>query len=168
MFTKLINYITQFKRTSTKNNQPSQLVIFDGDQCNTITFDRLFSTTNLDSTKYIWVSAGSVQKSATRSASTPNQLEIVKVKASGKEASDTQIALCIVDALARNPALKTVFIVSNDGDFCDTATMIGNYFPNAKFVLVRDQLQPTSKKAKSNRNCSIVLLKKIPSKKSKK
>lgn len=143
----------------------TEYVIFDGDQTANKTLMSLM--TNSASTKFVWVQVGSlIPKALTANI---HRIELIQPSNVGKEATDTQIAISIVDALHKIKTLHTVYIVSSDGDFIDVVTNISKLFPTKKFVLVDSQSHRTSKAASrvlrtlntTNPNCFSVKMKKM-------
>lgn len=142
----------------------TEYVIFDGDQTNDKTLISLL--TDSKSTKFVWVQVGTTLSK--KLSQNLGRVEVIRPSSVGKEATDTQIAISIVDALHTIKTLKTVFIVSSDGDFIDVVTNVSKIFPDKKFVLVDNQTRQTSKSAISalrtlnttNSNCFSVKIKK--------
>lgn len=143
-------------------NGVREFVIFDGDQTSFTTLKKLFIEKS--STKFVWVQSGTVSKKV---ISLSKSIELIKPSHIGKEATDTQIGISIVVALTKNSDIKTVYIVSTDGDFYDVVMNISREFPSVKFVIVNDQNHKTSVVAQTalrkinnrNKNCFYVKLK---------
>lgn len=147
-----------------KSTPVTEYVIFDGDQTGDKTLMSLL--TDSTHTKFVWVQIASiVSKKLTANL---HRIELIQPSNVGKEATDTQIAISIVDALHKIKTLHTVYIVSSDGDFIDVVTNISKLFTTKKFVLVDNQSHRTSKTASrvlrtlntTNPNCFSVKLKK--------
>jgi hypothetical protein len=141
----MFSFIKKFFGLSTVDKSEGslikQLVIFDGDQCHQDTFLSLYK--DCPSTKFLYV-AISISKVVRRFCKA-NPIEVIQPYHIGKEATDNQIAISLVCELSKNPSIKMVHIVSNDGDFYDIMKNTSRYFPSVKFVLVSDQRTATSK-----------------------
>jgi uncharacterized LabA/DUF88 family protein len=123
----------------------TEYVIFDGDQTSDKTFLMLLTTSK--STKFVWVQVGTILSKIMKLYCDDERVELIQPSSVGKEATDTQIAISIVDALHTIKTLHTVYIVSSDGDFIDVIVNISKLFPTKKFVLVNNQQHKSSKSA---------------------
>lgn len=146
---------------------PTEHVFFDGDQTNKQTFDVLW-VKDSKQTKFTWVS---VHMHLPKFINT-ELINYIKPASVGKEATDTQIAMSIVDELHKLPSLKTIYIVTSDGDFLDTVINLSVMFPTKKFVIINNGTHCTSGAGtaagrtlnQNHPNCSIIKIK-LPEKK---
>lgn len=126
-------------------NKVTQYVVFDGDQTPSKVIQKIYKP---DSTiKYDWVGVVSVPKVVTNI-----DVNVIKPTNFGKEATDTQIAISISDNLHKNKNIRTVCIVSDDGDFVDITLSLSKLFPNVNFYLASIRSTNCNKKKINNLN----------------
>lgn len=125
-------------------NKVTQYVVFDGDQTPSKVIQKLYKPN--PTIKYDWVGVVSIPNVV------KGVINTIQPTNFGKEATDTQIAISIADNLHKNKNIKTVCIVSDDGDFVDIVLSLSKLFPNVNFYLASMKSTNSNKKKINNLN----------------
>jgi hypothetical protein len=153
MIQKFVNWVRGFCSPS----GPTELVFFDGDQVTKAELNQFYRKHT--SVEYHWIQVGSVFPRILPK----HNLHFHHAPSTGKEATDTKITVMLTHLCSKyKSTLKSVYVVSADGDFVDVLETVGGIFPTIQFAQMINTTRRTNKRVKptarrlAGTNCSVL------------